>query len=105
MRKICFLLALLGASPALAEDIAKGDVLSNDLSMKTDVMIRDGDVLSVSPDGHVVSMSLTPERRKALAAAFGDRGVRLDKPMLLMLRDGKLMRMESAEAANTMGLK
>ena len=39
------------------------------------------------------------------AAAFGDRGVRLDKPMLLMLRDGKLMRMESAEAANTMGLK
>jgi hypothetical protein len=96
MRMSLMTAVLLLAAPAAAQDASKSDALSNDLSMKTDVMIHDGDIMSVAPNGHVVIVGATPARRKAVETELAAHGAEVSAPMTLMLRDGKLWRMDSA---------
>jgi len=93
MRNIFPVAILLLSAPAGAQD-----VLNNDMAMKSDVMIREGDVMIVAPDGHVTTMAATGERRTAMQAAIAVNGIEVGKPMILMLRDGKLMRMDDVKS-------
>jgi hypothetical protein len=99
MRTSLIAAGMLLVAPAAAQDASKSDALSNDLSMKTDVMIHDGDIMSVAPNGHVVIVGATPARRKAVEAALAAHGAEVEAPMTFMLRDGKLWRMDSSNAA------
>jgi hypothetical protein len=99
MRKVLFVALVLVAGSAAAQD--KVGPLTNDLAMKTDTMIRDGELMIVSPDGHVSTLSPSADRRKAMESAFAKNGVEIKNSVILMLRDGKLFRMDAPNSAQT----
>ena len=72
-----FALAALAAAPAFAEDM----------------MMKEGAMVMMQPDGHVTTMTPSGDQMKMAQDAMMKHGTEMKAPVMMMMHDGHMMMM------------